>query len=69
MVDKAFSVVSRGELEEDQFADLELDDESEFDELQAMISRVGITEGTWFAREFTTADDELPVCQDFLDDT
>ena len=30
---------------------------------------IGITEGACSATEFTTADDELPVCQDFVDDT
>ena len=32
-----------------------------------MITRVGIIKSTCFAKEFT-ADDELPVCQDFVDD-
>lgn len=64
---KDFEVVSRGVLEDDPFADLELDYGS--DELQAMIARVGIAEDACSAEEFTSADDQLPVCQDFSDDT
>ena len=53
------------------FADLDTDREAdhEAEELQVMITQAGIAEGTCSAKEFTSADDNLPVCQDFVDDT
>ena len=55
IADKDFRVVSRDVLEDDPFADLELNHAT--DELQAMITRVGIIDG-----RCSDEDDQLYIC-------
>lgn len=67
VIDSNFDPVSRDvSPAEDPFADLEVG--SETGELEDMIKGMGCSD-CCSAEEFATADDDLPVCQDYADDS
>ena len=56
-------MVTRGiSLDEDPFAELEVNDDTE--ELRDMICRLGNADEHCSAEDFTSADNDLPVCSD-----
>ena len=67
---KDFGVVLRDVLKDYIYSLAELEVDHGTDELQEMLTQVGIVGGsTCSGEDFTTADDQLSVCQDFINDT